>query len=54
MMNFHQVQNGFVPDRYIGKNITEIISALDKLEIENNPGLLVPVCFYKASGNPEW
>ena len=50
----HPDQNGFVPDWYIGENITEIISTIDKLETEDNPGLLVLVDFFKAFNTLEW
>ena len=41
-------QKGFVPDGYIGKNIIEICFIIDKIETENNLGLLVSVDLYKA------
>ena len=50
----HPDQKGFVPDRYIGENITEIISIIDTLEIEDNPGILVSVDFYKAFDTLQW
>ena len=40
----HTNKEGFVHDRSIGENISEIICIIDKLEIEDNPGLLV--CFW--------
>ena len=50
----HPDQKGFVPDRYIGENIIEIISTIDKLETEDHPGLLVSIDFYKAFDTLEW
>ena len=50
----HPGQKGFVPDRYIGENIIEIISTIDKLETEDNLGLLVLIDFYKACDTLEW
>ena len=50
----HPDQKGFVPDRYIGENIIEIISTIDKLESEDHPGLLVSIDFYKAFDTLEW
>ena len=50
----HPDQKGFVPDRYIGENINEIISTIDKLETEDHPGLLVSIDFYKAFDTLEW
>ena len=44
----HTDQRGFIPGRYIGENITEILSIIDKLEIEDKPGLLISFDFYKA------
>ena len=43
----HPDQKRFVPDRYTGENLIEIISIINKLEIEDNPGLLVLIDFLK-------
>ena len=50
----HPNQKVFVPYRYIGENIIEIISIIDKPEIKDNPGFLVSVDFYKAFNTLEW
>ena len=50
----HPYQKGFVLDRYIGENIIEIISTIDKLETEDNLRLLVSIDSYKAFGTLEW
>ena len=50
----HPDQKGFVSDRYTRENIIKIISTIDKLETEDNPGLLVSDDFYKAFDTLEW
>ena len=50
----HTDQRGFIPGRYIGENIMEILSIIDKLEIEDKPGLLISIDFYKAFDTIEW
>ena len=50
----HTGQRGIIPGRYIGENITEILSIIEKLEIEDKPGLLIPIYFYKAFDTIEW
>ena len=50
----HTDQRGFVPRRYIGENIIEILSIIDKLEIEDKPGLLISIDFDKAFDMIEW
>ena len=50
----HTDQRGFIPGRYIGENIIEILSITDKLEIEDKPGLLISIDFYKAFDTIEW
>ena len=50
----HPDEKGFVPDRSIGENIIEIIYIIGKLEIEDNPGLLVCLDFFKASDTLCW
>ena len=47
----HTNQRGFIPGRYIGENIIEILS---KPEIEDKPGLLISIDIYKAFDNIEW
>ena len=47
-------QKGFVPDKCIGENIIEITCIIDKLEIEDNPGLLVSTDCYKTFDTLEW
>ena len=44
----HTDQRGFIPGRYIDENIIEILSIIVKLEIEDKPGLLISIDFYKA------
>ena len=41
-------------DRYIAENIIEKISIIDKLDIDDNLGLLVSVNFYKAFDILSW
>ena len=50
----HPDQKGFVPERYIQENIIQITSITDKLQIEDNTGLLASVDFYKAFDTLEW
>ena len=50
----HPDQKGFVPDRYTGENINDIISVIDKLDIEDNPGLLVSIDIYRAFDTLQW
>ena len=50
----HPDQKGFVPNKYIGENIIEIISTIDKLETGDNLGLLVLIYLYKAFDTLEW
>ena len=50
----HPDQNGFVPDRYKGENIIESISTINKLETEDNPGLLVLVELLKTFSTLNW
>ena len=50
----HTDQRGFIPEKYIGENIIEILSIIQKLEIKDKPGLLICIHFYKAFDNVEW
>ena len=50
----HTDQRSFIPGRYIGENTIEILSIIDKLEIEDKPGLLISINFYKAFDTMEW
>ena len=50
----HTDQRSFSPGKYISENITEILSLIDKLEIEDKPGLLIFIDFYKAFDTIEW
>ena len=43
----HTEQGSFIPGRYKGENIIEILSIIDRLEIEDKPGLLIFLT-YKA------
>ena len=44
----------FFPGRYIGENIIEVLTIIDKLKIEDKPGLLISIDFYKAFDTIEW
>ena len=37
----------FIPGRYISENIIEILSTIDKVELEDKPGLLISIDFSK-------
>ena len=50
----HTDQRGFIPGRYIGENIIEILSIIGELEIEDKLGLLISIDFYKAFDTIEW
>ena len=50
----HTDQRGFIPRRYIGENIIEILSIIDKLEVEDKPGFLISIDFYKTFDTMEW
>ena len=43
----HTDQRGFIPGTYIDEYIIEILSIIDKLEIEDKPGLLISMTFTK-------
>ena len=50
----HTDQRGFISGRYTGENIIEILTIIDKLDIEDKPGLLISIDFYKAFDTIEW
>ena len=47
-------QNGFVPGRYIGVNITKIINIIEECKRHNLEGFIVNVDFEKALDCLEW
>ena len=44
----------FIPGRYIGENIIENLSLIEKLEIKDKPDLLISIDFYKSFDTIEW
>ena len=50
----HDYQKGFIPQRFIGENIIDIYTILDKIEEEDMDALLISVDFYKAFHSIEW
>ena len=50
----HTNLRGFIPGRYIGENIIEILFSTDKLELKDKPGILISIYFYKTFDTMEW
>ena len=47
-------QRGFIPGRYLGENIIEILSIMDKLETKDKLGLFISIEFCTVFDTIEW
>ena len=50
----HTDQTGFMKDRFIGQNVRLLCDVLEQTELENIPGILLPLDFRKAFHTIEW
>lgn len=50
----HHNQTGFLPNRFIGENITTTLELIEQLEKEDSPGVIFSVDFEKAFDNIDW